>query len=130
MHMLLKACPKELFGGAKGATDGTATSDGTSLDDVFQGAKDFVNKGESDSSNVFNQSKIKQASDVVYNILLAVGMVVAIVVGIILGIQFMMGGAEEQAQVKESLIPYGIGCVVVFGAFAIWKILVEILQNI
>ena len=38
--------------------------------------------------------------------------------------------ASKKAEVKKSLIPYVAGCVVVFGAFTIWKIIVTILQSI
>ena len=40
-----------------------------------------------------------------------------------------MGSIEEKAEIKTMLIPYIIGCVVVFGAFTIWKIVVDILQS-
>ena len=36
---------------------------------------------------------------------------------------------NERAKVKEVLIPYIAGCIVIFGAFTIWKIIVTILQN-
>ena len=42
----------------------------------------------------------------------------------------MTAGIEQQAQIKQALIPYVVGCVVVFGAFGIWKIAIEILKNI
>ena len=41
----------------------------------------------------------------------------------------MMSGAEGKAQIKELLVPYIVGCIVVFGAFAIWKLLVTILSG-
>ena len=39
----------------------------------------------------------------------------------------MVGGAEEKANIKEVLVPYVVGCIVIFGAFAIWKLIVTIL---
>ena len=51
-------------------------------------------------------------------------------VGTIIGIQFMMASAEEKAKVKEALIPYVVGCAVIFGAFTIWSIAVNIGQDI
>ena len=58
------------------------------------------------------------------------GIIVAVLAGMIIGIRFMLGGAEEKANIKEILVPYVVGCVVVFGAFAIWKIVVTILSQI
>lgn len=42
----------------------------------------------------------------------------------------MMASAEDKAKVKESLLPFVVGCVVVFGSFGIWKLLVIFGQNI
>ena len=58
-----------------------------------------------------------------------IGVIVAVIGIIFLGIKYMTGAAEEQAKVKETLIPFVIGCIVVFGAFAIWSAVVNIIQN-
>lgn len=42
----------------------------------------------------------------------------------------MVASAEDKAKVKEALIPYVIGCAVIFGAFTIWSIAVNLGQNI
>lgn len=51
------------------------------------------------------------------------------VVGIIIGIQFMVASAEDKAKVKETLVPYIVGCIVIFGAFTIWSIAVNLGQG-
>lgn len=51
------------------------------------------------------------------------------IVGTIIGIQFMVASAEDKAKVKEALVPYIIGCIVIFGAFTIWSIAVNIGQD-
>ena len=51
---------------------------------------------------------------------------VAVVVGMVLGIQFMAASADEKAKVKEALMPFVVGCIIVFGAFTIWKIAVNL----
>lgn len=76
-----------------------------------------------------NSQKLKPMSSTIYNILLAIGIIVAVIVGLILGMKFITGGIEEKAEVKGMLIPYVVGCVVLFGAFTIWKIVVDILQS-
>ena len=55
-------------------------------------------------------------------------MVIAVIVGIILGIKYMMASSEDKAQIKETLIPYVVSCVIMFGAFTIWKIVITIIQ--
>lgn len=51
-------------------------------------------------------------------------------VGTVIGIQFMVASAEDKAKVKEALIPYVIGCAVIFGAFTIWSMAVNLGQDI
>ena len=51
-------------------------------------------------------------------------------VGTIIGIQFMVASAEDKAKVKEALVPYVIGCAVIFGSFTIWSIAVNLGQDI
>ena len=51
-------------------------------------------------------------------------------IGGILGIQIMWGSIEQQVKAKEMLMPYAAGCVVIFGAFGIWKICVTIFSQL
>lgn len=53
-----------------------------------------------------------------------------LLVGTMIGIQFMVASAEDKAKVKEALVPYVIGCAVIFGAFTIWSIAVNLGQDI
>ena len=55
-------------------------------------------------------------------------MIIAVVVGMILGIKYMMATSEDKAEIKQTLPAYIVACVVVFGAFAIWRLVVYIIQ--
>lgn len=101
------------------------TSNAASLDETFIGADNFVKKGV--STNI-DKSQLHSASNYIYNALLGVGIVMAVIVGMILGIKYMTAESEEKAAVKESLVAYLIACCVIFGAFTIWKVVVEILN--
>ena len=81
------------------------------------------------SSNEINDTKLKEGSDLLFNSLLTIGTVAAVIVGAVLGIQFMVGSVEQKAKIKDSLIPYVAGCIVIFGAFGIWKLVITILNN-
>lgn len=91
---------------------------------LFHGGDDFIQS--SSGSIKINNSDLYDVSNFVYNILLIIGMAVAVVIAAILGIKFMIGSMEEKAQIKESMLPFVVGCVVVFAAFGIWKIFVTI----
>ena len=96
----------------------------TTISNIIQGADGFITNGS--SSDMIAGDKIKNLSDIIYNVLLILGTVIAVIIGAILGIQFITGSVEQKAKVKDSLIPFVIGCVVIFGAFGIWKLVVQI----
>lgn len=96
------------------------------ITDVFTGGDSFLAAGKEDSSTSIDKTELQNTSQMIYNMLLVLGICVAVVIAAILGIKFMIGSVEEKAQVKDALIPFVIGCVVVFGAFGIWKIFVTI----
>lgn len=100
----------------------------STVDDVMEGAQDFINKGQ-EGLNQINEGQLQSTSDFIYNLLLAIALVVAVVIGMVIGIQFMTASVEEKAKIKESLLPYAVGCVVVFGAFGIWKLAINVLSN-
>lgn len=97
------------------------------IEQVVSGAESFISKGDYVSKRPIKLENMETLSDTIYSTLLVVGIIVAFVIGGILGIKFMIGGIEDQAEVKTALVPYIVGCIVVFGAFAIWKIVVTLL---
>lgn len=103
-------------------------ADDVTVEDIKGGVGNFMNAGKT-QNNPLNQEGLKNVSDVVYNVLLAVGIIAAVIVGLIIGIKYMLGSVAEKAETKELLAPYIVGCVIIFGAFAIWKIVVELLNQ-
>lgn len=97
------------------------------LQDIMNRAEGFVNNGEN-GGNVINNDALKEGSNTLYNVLLVIGIAVAFIWGIVLGIQFITGSLGEKADVKKNLIVYLVGCVIIFGAFGIWKLLLQLLE--
>lgn len=95
-----------------------------SVGEIISEAKDFIDEGTNSGKTTINTSNLQQASDVLYNILLTIGVVVAVAVAAILGIKYMTGSVQAKAEVMQTLIPFVIGCFVVFGAFGIWKVVI------
>ena len=95
------------------------------LQDIMNRAEGFVNNGEN-GGNVINNDALREGSNTLYNVLLVIA--VAFIWGIVLGIQFITGSLGEKADVKKNLIVYIIGCIIIFGAFGIWKLLLQLLQ--
>lgn len=118
-------------------------SNASFLDNIFKNGKDFISTNATitniiptdpdDSNSVyvpFEQSQIKDLSSNIYNALLTIAIILAAIILSVLGIQFITGSIEQKVKVKEMLIPFCVGCIVIFGAFGIWKIIVTIASTI
>ena len=101
----------------------------TTIGNITTGADSFITTGEGQTAPI-SDSDLKSLTDSLYNILLIIGVVVAAIVGIILCIQFITGSVDQKSKIKESLIPYIVGCIVIFGAFGIWKLAIIVLRQI
>ena len=88
-----------------------------SLTDVSSKAEQFLYGG----TTYIDESALKNTSNAFYKVLLSIAIVVAVIVAMIIGIQFMVASADEKAKVKESILPFVVSCIVVFGAFGIWS---------
>ena len=76
------------------------------------------------------QKDVTSIGNQIIGILTTVGVVVAVIVLLILGIKYMMGSASEKAEYKKTMIPYLVGAILIFGASAITKVVVGIGQGI
>ena len=97
--------------------------------DIIESGSDFLEKG-GDINDVINQEVLKNTSNYTFKVLLSIGICITVIVGAILGFQFILGSAEGKAKVSEALIPYIIGCFIIFGAFTIWSIVINIGNSI
>lgn len=91
--------------------------------DIIKAGDNFINSPK--TNQVIDEDQLEKVNSKIYNILLTCGIVAAVIVGAILGIYFIFASAEGKAKISETLVPYIIGCVVVFGAFSIWKIAIN-----
>lgn len=106
--------------------DGKNLSSEKSLEDMVNDADSFVNTGTAQ----YDQESMQNFSKTIYNIMFTIGIFAAVIVGGVIGIRLMISSASEKAEAKKLLVPYVVGCVVVFGGFGIWKLVVTILQGI
>lgn len=105
------------------------TAYATSVGEMITSGKDFIEAGN-DIGDTINETALQNASSFIFRTLLIVAICISIIVGAILGIQFIFGSVEGKAKVSEALMPYIVGCAVVVGAFTIWSIVVKIGQDI
>ena len=102
----------------------------TSLDDIIAQGIDFISDGKKSQKDTFDGKSIKTATDTLYSLFFGVGVAIAVIVGAYLGIKFMTEGVEGKAKIKEALIPFVIGCMIIFGGFSIWKIAMNLFRDI
>lgn len=92
-----------------------------------------------DAANLANQLKgntsaaqedVMNIGNQIIGIITAVGVVVAVVILLVLGVKYMMGSASEKAEYKKTMIPYLVGAILIFGASAITKVVVGLASGI
>ena len=96
--------------------------------DMIDDADAFVN--DPTARTYLETDNLQKFSQTTYGVLLGVGIVIAVIIGMILGIKIMLAPISQKAEAKKMLIPYVVGCFVVFGAFGIWRIAVIIMQEV
>lgn len=83
-----------------------------------------------ESGNNADTSGIEGVGANVVGIVTTIGIIVAVIVLLILGIKYMMGSASEKAEYKKTMIPYLVGAVLIFGASAIAKAVIAMSATI
>lgn len=76
------------------------------------------------------QQDVMNIGNQIIGIITTVGVVVAVVILLVLGIKYMMGSASEKAEYKKTMIPYIVGAILIFGASAITKVVVGLASGI
>ena len=97
------------------------------MGEIIEGADKFLSAATDD---VISQANLQDLSGSVFNILLGIAIAITIVIGIVIAFKLITEGAEGKADIKQALLPYIIGNVVIFGAFTIWKVIVTILNSV
>ena len=86
------------------------------------GKIDQIAKGNSSADT----SKVVNLGATIVTIMKTVGIVVAVVLLLILGIKYMMGSAEEKAEYKKTMIPYLVGAILIFASTTIVNVVYNI----
>lgn len=113
-------------------TTSTTVVEASFWSDMFGQANVFIQEGRNGAESEVGTSDVQTAEviTILFNTLMSLGSIIAVGIGGALGIKFMTSSAEDKAKVKESMIPYVIGCAVIFGALAIWKISMMVFSQI
>ena len=61
----------------------------------------------------------------IMGVIQVVGVVIAVIILMVLGIKYMMGSAEEKAEYKKTMIPYLVGAILIFSASTIANVIYQ-----
>ena len=100
-----------------------------SITNVVLGAGVIASLSGDKTTTVSGQGITNLGSTIV-GVLQIIGIIVAVVVLLVLGIKYMMGSAEEKAEYKKTMIPYVIGALLIFAASTIVNVLYNLFFNI
>lgn len=102
------------------------------MGDIASDGDSFISIGKQgyENNKPLDEGALQITSKEIYNLLFTIAVVLAFGVGLVIGIQFITGSVDEKAKIKETLIPYVVGCIVIFSAFTIWKIVMELGNSI
>lgn len=79
------------------------------------GQLDTISKGNANAT----ADEVVNLGATIVTIMQTVGIVVAVVILLVLGIKYMVGSAEEKAEYKKTMIPYIVGAILIFASTTI-----------
>lgn len=83
----------------------------------------------SNIDSVTGASKLATIGNDIIKVIRTIGSAVSVIVLMIIAIKYMMGSIEEKAQYKKSMMPYVVGCLLVFGITNILAIIMKLVTN-
>ena len=66
----------------------------------------------------------------VVTIIQVVGIVIAVIVLLVIGIKYMMGSASEKAEYKKTMIPYIVGAVLIFAGTSLVRVIYSLSTSV
>ena len=70
------------------------------MSEIISQGDDFIGQGGTDT---IDKDALNTTSKYIYNVLFTIAVVIAFAIGIIIGIQFIVGSVDEKAKIKEKL---------------------------
>ena len=111
-----------------GILGNSGASSSHSPDEIISEAENFLNQG-SDTS-VISGEHLEKGSSTLYNILLSIGIFLAVAIGMYLGVKFMMSSAEDKAKYKQRLLDWLVAMCLLFFMHYIMAFAVTITEEI
>ena len=88
-----------------------------------------VLNGINGNGNVQTNDLTKVGNNIV-TIIQVVGIVIAVIVLLVIGIKYMMGSASEKAEYKKTMIPYIVGAVLIFAGTSLVRVIYSLSTSV
>lgn len=88
-----------------------------------------VLNGLNGNGNVQTNDLTKVGNNIV-TIIQVVGIVIAVIVLLVIGIKYMMGSASEKAEYKKTMIPYIVGAVLIFAGTSLIRVIYSLSTSV
>ena len=88
-----------------------------------------VLNGLDGNGNVQTNDLTKVGNNIV-TIIQVVGIVIAVIVLLVIGIKYMMGSASEKAEYKKTMIPYIVGAVLIFAGSSLVRVIYSLSTSV
>ena len=88
-----------------------------------------VLNGLNGNGNVQTNDLTEVGNNVV-TIIQVVGIVIAVIVLLVIGIKYMMGSASEKAEYKKTMIPYIVGAVLIFAGTSLVRVIYSLSTSV
>ena len=88
-----------------------------------------VLNGLNGNGNVQTNDLTKVGNNIV-TIIQVVGIVIAVIVLLVIGIKYMMGSASEKAEYKKTIIPYIVGAVLIFAGTSLVRVIYSLSTSV
>ena len=98
------------------------------LKEMQEQTKEFLTTGETEADSIETDGIFDDLVDM-GSILTTIGAGVMVAVTLYMGIRFITATPEAQAKLKQQLIGLVVAGFVIFGAYFIWKIVINIVEK-
>lgn len=75
-------------------------------------------------------SSLTTVGNNVVTIINVVGIVIAVIILLIIGIKYMIGSASEKAEYKKTMIPYIVGAVLIFAGTSLVRVIYSLANSV
>lgn len=75
-------------------------------------------------------SSLTTVGNNVVTIINVVGIVIAVIILLIIGIKYMIGSASEKAEYKKTMIPYIVGAVLIFAGTTLVRVIYSLANSV